>query len=141
MHYPMQGFQPTFLLEVKMYEYSVVSILAELRKDAGLSQQVTASYFGLKNRDSVSAWEIGKSRPHTRHRERFILYLLDKIGLRRDIGEFIKLWESVMVREWGWRILSENELLFHFPSCIKEVKQSIGQRTIIIIWEGEGELT
>ena len=87
--------------------------LAEFREAAGLTQDQAAAYFGLKGkkrRDTVGGWERGQSRPGLKHRARFITYLWDKLGLRRNQQLFWEIWREIAVTEWGWSPLGEGEI-------------------------------
>ncbi|HFE65929.1 MAG TPA: tetratricopeptide repeat protein [Chloroflexi bacterium] len=87
--------------------------LAEVRETAGLTQDQAAAYFGLKGkkrRDTIGGWERGQSRPGLKHRARFITYLWDKLGLRRNRRLFWEIWRETAVTEWGWSPLGEGEL-------------------------------
>lgn len=88
--------------------------LYDLRCAAGISQQDAASYFELKDRNSVGAWERGESHPHKKRRERFITYLLDKLHLRKQPDTFFRLWAEIMRAQWNWLPLNEAELCHRF---------------------------
>jgi transcriptional regulator with XRE-family HTH domain len=108
-------------VERARYDYSKTVRLAELRRQANLNQDQAAEHLGLtgtKRRDSVSKYELGISRPGPARRTRFILYLLDILGLRDNPSEFEELWEEVMVCEWGWWPLTDEERQRHLtPSA------------------------
>lgn len=89
--------------------------LAELRDAADLTQQEVAELFYLKDRASVRAWEFGYSSPPAKHRSRFIVYLLDKLALRKDPQQFRTLWDDLMVNTWGWEPLIADEWLHYLP--------------------------
>jgi tetratricopeptide (TPR) repeat protein len=95
------------------YDYAQTEVLALARRRAGLSQDGAAEFFhltGRKRRDTVSAWELGYSRPQLRRRTEFMLYLLDELNLRHDPEQFRQIWDEVMVGQWGWKPLSKDEL-------------------------------
>ncbi len=89
--------------------------LVDLRKQANLNQGDVAGFFGMSDYGSVAAWEQGKSKPFPARRQRFIVYLLDKLLLRRDREKFGLLWQDIMVEEWGWEPLSDEEWRYAFP--------------------------
>jgi transcriptional regulator with XRE-family HTH domain len=95
-----------------------LTFLTDLRKDRRLSQKEVARCFGLtgtQSAKSVAAWELGKSVPNVRHRARFIGYLWDDLGLRRDAERFEACWET-LVECWHWEPLSEHERAeLHLP--------------------------
>lgn len=83
-------------------------ILATLRQTAGIPLKEMARACGLSGSrayESASAWERGKSIPHSRLRPKFIEYLTRMLGLQHDLGQLEKVWE-VLVEEWGWEPLS-----------------------------------
>ena len=90
-----------------------LATLVRLRKDVGLSQRQVAEYFGMKRWDSVGAWETGINKPHTTKRLRFINYLINKLSLSYE--ELYRLWDGVMVGEWGWDPLRSSEVTTFFP--------------------------
>lgn len=95
------------------YDFRQTIILAELRQRAGLTQDQAGEFLGLlgrKRRDSVSSWEHGEERPNPRLRTKFIAYLLDKLNLRYSTELFVKVWNDVMVKQWGWLPLSKGEI-------------------------------
>lgn len=89
--------------------------LAHLRDQVGLTQQEAADFFHLKDRGSIRAWEVGYSSPPPKHRARLIIYLLDKLALRKDPHRFRDLWETLMVNTWGWEPLTADEWLHYLP--------------------------
>ncbi|MFQ5855444.1 MAG: tetratricopeptide repeat protein [Anaerolineae bacterium] len=103
------------------FDSQKLAVLADLRRAAGLSQSQVAEFFGMQHRDSVSAWELGKRRPHPTRRSRFIVYLLDKLGLRRDGQRFLEVWDAVLIGECGWQPLSDEELQTCFPSTWQQL--------------------
>ena len=110
-------------MERARYDYSKTVILAELRRQAGLSQDQAAEHLGLtgkKRRDSVSNYELAVSRPGPDKRTRFIIYLLDVLGLRDNPSEFSKIWDDVMVCEWQWWPLSDEERQRHVTPSVPE---------------------
>ena len=103
-------------MERAKYDYSKTVRLAELRRRADLSQDQAAEHLGLtgaKRRDTVSNYELGYSRPGRARRTRFILYLLDILGLRDNPSEFSQIWDEVMVGEWRWWPLTDEERKQH----------------------------
>jgi DNA-binding XRE family transcriptional regulator len=95
------------------YDPQQTTILAELRQQAGLTQDQAGAYFGLKGkkrRDSVGNWERGRDRPHHKHRSQFITYLWHTLGLRHNVRQFQKIWRDVMVGQWQWLPLNRDEL-------------------------------
>jgi hypothetical protein len=101
------------------YDAQKLAALADLRREAGLSQSEVATFFGMKRWDSVSAWELGMSKPRSTRRSWFIVYLLDKLGLR-NYQQFVKMWNDLMVEQWGWQPLSEDELKGCFPGTVTQ---------------------
>lgn len=71
-----------------------------------------AKYFSM-DREAVRAWELGESHPAPTRRARFISYLLDVLGLRSNLDNLHQLWNTIMVDEWGWDRLSNEELRNH----------------------------
>lgn len=100
------------------YDLQKLKVLVELRQEAGLSQREVAEFFNMTDYNSVAAWEAGSSKPHSTRRPQFIIYLVDKLGLRRDHQEFYQIWNDIMVEEWAWEPLSIDELWSVFPSYI-----------------------
>jgi tetratricopeptide (TPR) repeat protein/transcriptional regulator with XRE-family HTH domain len=95
------------------YDPQRTTILAELRQQAGLTQDQAGAYFGLKGkkrRDSVGNWERGRDRPHHKHRSQFITYLWHTLGLSHNVRHFQKIWLDVMVGQWQWLPLNRDEL-------------------------------
>ena len=97
------------------YDPQKLDMLVELRKKAKVSQGQAASFFEMKNYGSIANWETGKSKPRVSRRPDFIIYLIDKLGLRQDYEQFHKIWQEVMVAEWKWAPLTEPELQHAFP--------------------------
>jgi tetratricopeptide (TPR) repeat protein len=110
--------------------------LQQLRETAGLSQQDAARFFEMKDRRSIGAWELGKSRPHHTRRTRFMIYLLDKLGLRRQPEEFLQLWQEIAFAKWGWRMLNDQELRHCFPGSIRHLAVTQNQ-VVVTFWGGE----
>ena len=106
------------------YESPTLKILAQLRRDAGLTQEQVRVYFNRKNKDSVSQWENGKTRPKEGLRPKFIGYLLDMLGLRRQPEDFFDIWQKVMVGLWKWEDLTEDEIKKSLPSYSKRMKRN-----------------
>jgi ABC-type oligopeptide transport system substrate-binding subunit len=95
-----------------------LQILVELREAANLTQDQVGASLGLegaKRRDSVRAWETGASCPALKRRPDFIVYLLDGLRLRNDPQRFLQVWDDIMVGEWGWRPLTEDEWRKNLP--------------------------
>jgi transcriptional regulator with XRE-family HTH domain len=92
-----------------------LELLVDLRKKVGLSQSEAARFFDMSDYGSVAAWELGKSKPLPTRRQRFIVYLLDKLLLRRNPDRFFSVWTEIMVGEWGWPPLSDEESQNAFP--------------------------
>lgn len=95
-----------------------LNFLVELREDARLTQADVARRFGLSERQgykSVAAWEQGESVPTARRRARFIGYLWDDLGLRKEPARFEACWET-LVERWHWEPLSGQErVALHLP--------------------------
>ncbi|MFN8469794.1 MAG: tetratricopeptide repeat protein [Caldilineaceae bacterium] len=88
-----------------------LSILVDLRKSAGLSQEKAAIYCGLsegQGRKSFSAWELGETTPNVRHRTKFFGYLWYQLRLRDRPSEFERVWDT-LVEEWGWEPIGDAE--------------------------------
>jgi hypothetical protein len=100
------------------YDSKKLAILVELRREAGLSQHKVAEFFGMERGDSVRAWEVGTSAPHSTRRSQFIVYLLDKLGLRHNYQKFLEVWNKLIVGEWEWEPLNANELGNSFPGTV-----------------------
>lgn len=114
------------------YDPTVTRRLADLREAISVSQSQAARFFGLKDkkgRDSVSAWETGKAQPARKRRPDFIVYLTDVLGLRTHLLILIETWNAVMVGQWGWPPLSENELTAYFPGAVLTAKE-VGGRAL-----------
>lgn len=112
------------------FDEAKTSLLAEARNAAGVAQQEAAHYFGLKDRGSIHAWESGYSSPPVKHRARFFLYLLDKLGLRKQPAVFLELWDTVMVNIWEWEPVGEAELTAYLPHSLTELS---GRRSAIFL--------
>ena len=97
---------------------SALTFLVDLREVAGLTQADMARRFDLTGRQSyksVAAWEQGESVPTARRRARFIGYLWDDLGLRKDPARFEACWETLVAR-WHWEPLSDQERAeLHLP--------------------------
>ena len=101
------------------YDTEKLNVSTTLREEANLSQDRAAEMVGLKGkqrRNAVSNWESGKNAPRKTSRKGFMRYLLDGLGLRRDVQAFQGLWQTVCVGQWRWRELTEEELVEAFPS-------------------------
>jgi transcriptional regulator with XRE-family HTH domain len=90
-------------------------MLIELRQKAKVSQSQAAEFFEMKDYGSIANWESGLSKPWVSRRPDFIIYLVDKLGLRHDYQQFLKVWTEVMVEEWMWEPLTDTELQHAFP--------------------------
>jgi hypothetical protein len=66
-----------------------------------------------------------------------MVYLLDKLGLRRQPQEFLKVWNDVMVGEWGWKPLSNDELRRCFPGRVKQILSRKPQTIELTFFDGE----
>jgi tetratricopeptide (TPR) repeat protein len=94
------------------------TILAELREAADLTQDQAAAYFGLqgrKRRDTIGNWERGQERPPHHRRQQFITYLWEKLNLRHRQQLIQEVWHDVMVQQWHWQPLCEEELPPELP--------------------------
>jgi transcriptional regulator with XRE-family HTH domain len=94
--------------------------LSELRRAAHITLEHMARDCGLvsrKGRESASTWEQGQSVPHARNRTRFIDYLGNTLGLRHEPARFMALW-SILVEEWQWNPLSDEEWHQHFSHAL-----------------------
>lgn len=72
-----------------------LDILRQLRETAQLTQAEMAAICGLRGRRShqtAGAWERGAMTPDARRRKRFIGYLWDDLGLRRNPAQFEAVW-------------------------------------------------
>lgn len=88
-----------------------LQILADLRRQARLSQTVVAKKFRLDSnygRKAVGTWEQGANSPEKERRSPFIGYLWDDLGLRNDPEKFEVVWQ-ILVEEWGWAPISDEE--------------------------------
>ncbi|MCB0168316.1 MAG: helix-turn-helix transcriptional regulator [Anaerolineae bacterium] len=92
-----------------------LDILIELRQKAKVSQGQAAEFFKMSDYGSIANWESGRSKPWGRRRPDFIIYLVDKLGLRHDYQQFLNVWNAVMVEEWLWEPLTDSELQHAFP--------------------------
>ena len=92
------------------YTASIVQDLAEVRESARITQEQAAQYFGVKDRNTIAGWELGYNKPHDKHRSAFIGYLWYKLKLRRDSERFRQIWRDVMMDQWGWEKLKQEEL-------------------------------
>ena len=97
------------------YDPQKLDRLIQLRKKAKVSQAEAASFFDMKNYGSIANWESGRSKPWVSRRPDFIIYLIDKLGLRQEYPQFLELWNEVIVEEWGWDPLTEAEIQHAFP--------------------------
>lgn len=88
-----------------------LDVLRQLREAAQLTQADMALICGLRGRQShqtAGAWERGTITPDARRRKRFIGYLWDDLGLRRDPERFEAVWR-ILVEEWGWQPIDAAE--------------------------------
>ena len=100
------------------HDLQKLQILVELREAAHLTQDQAGALLGLegaKRRDSVRAWESGTNYPALKRRPNFIVYLLDGLRLRNDPKRLRRVWDDIMVEEWSWRPLTEEELRRYLP--------------------------
>lgn len=88
-----------------------LAILADLRREAGLSQADMGRLCGLTGRRShqtAGAWERGEYAPAENRRNAFMHYLWDHLGLRRDPARFEEVW-AVLAKTWGWSRIDDKE--------------------------------
>lgn len=89
-----------------------LSILTELRQEAGLTLTQMAQHCGLTGKQShqtAGAWERGEYRPNERRRRaKFIGYLWTDLGLHHTPDRFVEVWE-ILVEEWEWVPIGDNE--------------------------------
>jgi transcriptional regulator with XRE-family HTH domain len=98
---------------------SKTMVLVNLREEAKVTQQQAAKYFGLRDRESISAWEKGESiPPEGDRRERFITYLGDLLGLRNNLQGLRQVWNEVMVEGWKWERIRDEELKEYYRGPI-----------------------
>ena len=64
-----------------------LSILAELREKAGLTQDEVSQIFYIP-RSTMMSWEGGLSKPSGKYRDKFISYLWNKLGLQSSSKPF-----------------------------------------------------
>jgi tetratricopeptide (TPR) repeat protein/transcriptional regulator with XRE-family HTH domain len=107
-------------------------ILADLRREAGLSQQEMARLCGLHGRRSyqtAGAWERGDYAPDPQRRTNFIHYLWDSLGLRRVPQRFEEVW-AILVEAWGWAPVSDDEwrTFTHQPRPVWKLTPPSAQR-------------
>ena len=65
---------------------------------------------GDRSRQSVSDWELGYHAADQGRRLKFIQYLWIFLHLSSHLDLFYQVWEDVMVRQWGWRLITEDEI-------------------------------
>lgn len=106
------------------FDYEQVKVLAELREQKKVSQERAATFFGYKGRDTISKWELGKSRPRSNLRSQFLVYLVDILGLRNDKQRLQQVWNTVMVNQWEWDPLLLDELWQFFPHQVDGTSSS-----------------
>lgn len=88
-----------------------LTILSDLRREAGLSQADMGRLCGLTGRRShqtAGAWERGEYAPGAARRVDFMHYLWDGLGLRRDAARFEEVWD-LLAKRWGWAGIDDNE--------------------------------
>lgn len=88
-----------------------LAILADLRKECHITLQEMALACGLSGpsgRDSVSAWELGRSIPHPRRRAGFLRYLAQTLQLAANLEHLHHVW-AILIEEWGWAPLGPAE--------------------------------
>lgn len=95
-----------------------LEILRQLREMNKISQTNMATFFGFAGRSArnrIGEWENGDKIPPVKHRAKFILYLIEKLGLREDLKRFEEVWQ-VVSNEWNWLPLTEAERQQYFFS-------------------------
>jgi transcriptional regulator with XRE-family HTH domain len=88
-----------------------LQVLVDLRKAARLSQARVAELFGLtpeQGRKTIGNWEAGVHPADKHRRTRFIRYLWDDLGLRREPAQFEAIW-SILVEAWRWEPINDAE--------------------------------
>ena len=118
----MSGYRPV--------RYPDAQQLVTLRRAAHVTQQQMANLFDVRDLATVRDWENGLSKPHSKHRSAFISYLWATLALRRDPEEFNRLWDEIMVDEWGWNQLSEADLQRYSPTLAKQLISFVASTAI-----------
>jgi len=90
------------------YNQQKLQRLVDLRNAVGLTQLQVQDIMGVK-RATIGNWELGYDRPAPKRRPDFIIYLLDRLELRKNIEIFDEVWEDIVVGEWKWSPLTERE--------------------------------
>ncbi|MBI1295875.1 hypothetical protein GC175_13050 [bacterium] len=88
-----------------------LSVLPRLREEANFSLAHVAHRCGLtgsNGRRSVAAWEAGESKPRSRYRRPFALYLLRDLNLVQTPEQFDAVW-VILIEEWDWFPLDPDE--------------------------------
>lgn len=91
-----------------------IQVLVDLRKAVRprLSQTAVAKIFGLDpkyGRKTIGSWENGEFGPdENQRRTKFIGYLWDTLGLRKDPEQFEAVWQ-LLVEQWRWLPISDDE--------------------------------
>ncbi len=114
------------------YNAQKLGILIKLRKDAHLSQKQVAQFFGVRNYQTIGAWESGYWSPkQVKYRLEFIRYLKDKDMLMQPYDSVLNIWRIVMEDKhmWGWDPLSDGEKDSFFPGPVKNSIQ-VARNTI-----------
>lgn len=103
--------------------------LRRLRERAGLTLTEAANFFDVKEYETVAKWELGRTiPPESRHRLKWIDYLLNKLNLRRNpetIQQFLRTWNKVMCLEWEWEPLSRDESWQYIPDQLKHISPAL----------------
>lgn len=97
--------------ETTKFDATKLRILTDLREDSSLTLSKVAEIFGLSTQNgyaAVSKWESGVSAPQAAKRDDFKVYLWDHLRLRQDTEKFEEVWK-ILVEEWGWKPISDDE--------------------------------
>ena len=92
-----------------MDKYEGLKLLRKAYEDRGRRQQDVAAYLGVSRR-MFSDWINGNASPPERWRGRFIVLLLDYLGMRKNHQVFHNIWHNVMDKVWNWDPLTEEEI-------------------------------
>lgn len=100
-----------------------LQVLSDLRRQAypRLSQSMVARKFDLDpqyGRKAIGAWEKGENIPNPDRRIRFLRYLWDDLRLRKTPERFEEIWQ-ILVEEWKWEPISDEEWRTFFPGVIR----------------------
>src|SRR5262245_59163014 len=99
-------------MSIAIYNPTKTKLLAQARKEAGLTQREAAAYFGLMGthgHQTFGKWERGQELCPEAHRLTFIRYLWYKLNLQRDSERMDMIWREVMVGQWDWAPLADDE--------------------------------